>query len=683
MSDVVCDIEVYPNFFCAGFQEVSSGKTLSFELSERNPVMDVARLERVLTRNRIITFNGLCYDMPLLWLAVRGWNNGQLKRASDKIIKERLRYWHVEKAFNMQMPKTSHIDMIEPQPNAIASLKLLQGRLYGRRMRDLPYDPDHKLTFSEMEEVSEYNLNDLDATINLWHALEGPFELRSQLSEFYGIDLMNKSDSQIGETIVKVTTERKLGRKVKRAEIDPSLTFKYEVPDYISFRTPVLQELLEDVKRSLFSLETSKKGTLKVVLPPELAGRKIAIGSSVYQMGIGGLHSTEKHRAVECGDDDRQVDVDVASYYPSIILKSGLYPLSLGKTFLEDYAAVRDGRVRSKREAARLKGVIKALKAEEARVGSNRSTAEIKAELNQVLAELEHHGLIDKSGKIQLNGCFGKLGSPYSLLWAPQLMIAVTLTGQLALLMLIERMEMAGISVISGNTDGAVLYGSKSLIGDVEKGVIGPSVAADIVRQWESETNFELEATEYAAMYNESVNSYIAIKPDGSAKRKGSYANYIAKGYEDVRGQLMHNPCRNVCADAVLDYIQNGTPIEQHIHEEQDIRNFVTVITAKGGAYWGDEYLGKVVRYIWSEDGAPCYKAGGAKVPDTDGSRPLMLLPDDLPDDLDYGRYIQEAYRMLGNLGISGFSRKRTRRGRMIDPFNIGVKSREWWAVCV
>lgn len=682
MADVVCDIEIYPNFFCAGFKRVSDGKVLYFELSERQPVLDVVKLERVLRTNRIITFNGLNYDMPLLWLALRGWSNKQLKAASDRIINRRLRYWEVGRVFDLVIPELDHIDMIEPQPNAIASLKLLQGRLYGKRMRDLPYEPDHVLAFDEMDEVAEYNINDLDATINLWMALQGPFELREALSEMYGVNLMNKSDSQIGETIVKVTTERKLNRKVKRAAVDENLRFKYEVPDYISFKSPVLQALLDDVRKCEFSLSKSSKGTLKVVLPPELDQRKIEIGSSVYQMGIGGLHSTEQHRTTVCQDGERMADVDVASFYPSIILKSGLFPKSLGKTFLEDYGAVRESRVKAKHEAARLKSVVKELNAEIARAGANRTQGDISSEIAECKKEIERLGLIDKSGKIQLNGCFGKLGSVYSLLYAPQLLIAVTITGQLALLMLIERMEAAGISVISGNTDGAVLHASDDLIGAISKGRIGDSIAGSIVEQWERETDFELEATEYAAMYNESVNSYIAVKPDGSAKRKGNYANYIAKGYEDMRGQLMHNPNHNVCADAVLDYILTGTSIEQHIYNETDIRNFVTVITAKGGATWCGEYLGKVVRYIWSTEGDVILKKSGAKVPRSEGCRPLMYLPNTLPDDIDYARYIKEAYYMLANLGVSGFNTKAKRKAKVLDPFNLNLKSRKWWIIC-
>jgi hypothetical protein len=58
-------------------------------------------------------------------------------------------------------------------------------------------------------------------------------------------------------------------------------------------------------------------------------------------MGIGGLHSTESNRALHSDDDSVLVDVDVASYYPRIILGSGLYPKALGKAFMEVFTIVK------------------------------------------------------------------------------------------------------------------------------------------------------------------------------------------------------------------------------------------------------------------------------------------------------------------------------------------------------
>src|SRR5690606_23235893 len=49
--------------------------------------------------------------------------------------------------------------------------------------------------------------------------------------------------------------------------------------------------------------------------------------------------------------------------------------------------------------------------------------------------------------KITINGSFGKLGSMWSILFSPNLLIQTTVTGQLALLLLIEWLEAEGIQV--------------------------------------------------------------------------------------------------------------------------------------------------------------------------------------------------------------------------------------------
>src|SRR3546814_14028970 len=50
--------------------------------------------------------------------------------------------------------------------------------------------------------------------------------------------------------------------------------------------------------------------------------------------------------------------------------------------------------------------------------------------------------------KIVINGSFGKFGSKYSILYAPNFLTQTTLTGQLSILLLIEMLEMAGIHEI-------------------------------------------------------------------------------------------------------------------------------------------------------------------------------------------------------------------------------------------
>lgn len=655
MGDIlITDTECYQNFWSIGFWRLSDDKKVVMELSDRK-TLDVAKLERIIRNNTIVTYNGMAYDMPMIWRLICGANNELLKRTSDQIIVGRIPYWEAEDALGIRIPFTDHIDLMPVQPNAFAGLKVLNGRLHGPWMQDLPYEPDHILTHSQMDEVNTYMINDLDATKRLYEALGPALTLRRKLGRQYGMNFMCKSDSQIGEAIIKKRVEIATGSRVKRVPTSPGSTFKYKVPDFLKFETPEMIELVDRLREVEFVVQRDGK----VSLPDFLDGRRIKLGFSTYAMGIGGLHSTESNRAVISDEIYRLFDVDVGSYYPAIILNSGLYPKSLGPAFLTEYRAIREARMAAKRKALELSIEKSALRGKEA--GTEEAKREIKREYKRIDEALSDVKSEEQGLKISLNGTFGKLGSIYSVLYAPHLMIFVTLTGQLALLMLIERMEAAGISVVSGNTDGAVLRVPRDMVGVYNKKDkrIEDGEVANVIRQWEIDTGFDLEAVEYAGLYNASVNTYYAVKPDGSLKRKGTVQNPIAVGEEDIRAQLMKNPNMGVCSDAVAQHIVKGIPIEKYIREHKDIRNFVTVVNVKGGGTWKGDYLGKVVRYIWSTDGAeilyktPDPRTGNyKKVSRSDGCRPVMTLPETLPDDIDYDRYIQHANEILMDVGF-------------------------------
>ena len=332
---------------------------------------------------------------------------------------------------------------------------------------------------------------------------------------------------------------------------------------------------------------------------------------------------------------------------------------------------------------------------------------EIRARIAELKEEKARLAVQDKGAKIMLNGSYGKLGSGYSVLFAPHLMVAVTLTGQLSLLMLIEKAHLAGIPIVSANTDGIIFRCPRSMFNGFvlrEDGSptdrLRPSALQDVIDWWEGVTSFNMEFAEYRSVYSQSVNTYIAVKPDGSYKRKGILANHWREelpwggrnsDYDPIRSGLMKNPQMTICADAALGLILHNIPVEQTIRECMDVREFLTVVNATGGATWGpggpiyetverldgkgktvrsealvgyegEEYLGKVVRYYWSTKGNPIIKVKGhnvtgnrPKVSKTEGSRPMMTLPDDLavPDDLDFQRYIEEAYAILRDIGYS------------------------------
>lgn len=624
----VLDIETFPNFFLISIKLIGSDKLVNYVFDDiTKPNWD--RVKAVLRKYTIVTFNGNTFDMPLVFLAMEGATVAELKEAANRIINTGLKYWTVWEALGVYKPKwLDTIDLIEPNPAVMQGLKILNGRLHGPWMQELPYAHDKVLTEEEKQFVIKYCINDLDATERLYNALREPLEIRGKVTADLGTDVRSKSDTQMGSTILKKRIEDRTGKKIQHGDPKMGITFKYQVPGFIKFDTPELQGLLNRISEQEFST----KGDGKVDLPKWISDEKIVIGPSTFQMGIGGLHSTESNRSVLADVNNTIVSVDVASFYPSIELSLGLYPLAVGPVFTPVFQGIKDDRIRAKHAGDKV---------------------------------------YDKTYKIVLNGAgFGLLGSKWSFMYAPHLLIAVTLTGQLSLLMLIERAFLKGIPTISANTDGAEFYCPREFFdGWVIKNSktsdrLMPSVVCDVVEGWERDTGYVLEGVEYTALYNQSVNSYIALKADGSHKRKGPIANPWNKDKADFdpRGQMSKNPQMTICSDAVLYFLKHGTPIETTINQCQDVREFITVVNATGGADWRGQYLGKVVRYYWSKDGDPIIKikphpttGNRPKVSKTDGSRPLMTLPDDyaVPADLDRQRYIDEAYSILRDVGYN------------------------------
>lgn len=635
-ATLIIDTECYRGFWYLGVKRREDGRRVGFEFSERAD-FDRERVRYFLRRNLSVGFNSIGYDLPMIYLALSGATNDELKDASDHIIKDNVPWWEVQKALGVHVPDIDHIDLFETNPAVRDSLKTLNGRMHGQRMQDLPFDPATILTHDEMDVVADYCLHsDLDATDSLFEYLKEPIALRVAMGERYGEDFRSKSDAQMGERIIRSQVEEKTGRRVKKVDVKVGDTFRYEPPDWMRFETPQLQEVFKTICAT--DLTINKDG--KVVPPKKFKELNTTFGASTYSIGIGGIHSTEKSRSLVADEDYVLIDADVASQYPKIIMSRGLYPAALGPEFLPVYQTLLDQRLAAKESGDKV---------------------------------------TDKGLKISINGAYGKLGSKYSVLYAPHLLTTVTITGQLSILMLIERAELAGIQVVSGNTDGVVFRCPRSMFnGFIMKDgkltdALAPSPLADITDWWMKLTGFKLEFAEYSAIYNRDVNYYVAIKPDGKAKRKNAIANHWhpdSPDYDPTREQLKKNPQMTVLGDACLAYILHGTPIDEFIRDYDDMRGFVTIINAAGGATWRDEYLGKVVRYYWSTDGDPIIKVKAhastgnrPKVPKTDGCRPAMNLPESVPPDIDFARYVAEAEQMLRDIG---FYNRQTADGPLI-----------------
>lgn len=259
--------------------------------------------------------------------------------------------------------------------------------------------------------------------------------------------------------------------------------------------------------------------------------------------------------------------------------------------------------------------------------------ATLKAERASVWAKAE--GL-----KISCNGAlFGKTAEAHSFLYAPEISIATTLTGQLSLLMLIERLEAAGARVVSGNTDGVMAHLRRDLYEDFER----------VLADWCDSTGFVVERVRYSAVYSRDVNTYVALKEGGGDKRKGWVDDPWGKG--NARDVLRKNREMHVLGNAVLALVADGAPLADTVRACWDVRQLITVRHVRDGGLWRGHRLGRAVRFYWSTDGDPIVYPNGNRVPKTEGARPLVELPAVVPPDVDWDRYVREAERLARDLG--------------------------------
>lgn len=579
-SILFLDTECYPNYFLIMLKD-NEGNTHSFELT-RHSRLDVNRIKELITGNLTVGFNSKLYDMPMIEAALRGYNNASLKNISDKIIKQGA-YGTLCK-YNLWMSKEyDHIDIIQLPPGITSSLKMYGARINTQFLQDLPYDPSVTLTYDQMKVVRQYCANDIDITKDLYNQLQKPLNLRIAISKKYDIDVRSRSDAQIAQDLIlkKMSRDRNVNNDI--------YDFYYKPPAYIRYKTEQLQNVLEQILAINFKGVRGDK-LLKSDIPSD-----IKINNSCYNIGIGGIHSTESNRAIVARDDELLIDIDVVSFYPTMILNNNYYPNGFPKEdFLNFYRQIYNDRI-----VAKTKGDIE---------DSN-------------------------TFKIILNGTFGKLGDQFSKLYAPEALIHTTLTGQLTQLMLIERLEEYGISVVSSNTDSITAYLKKDKY----------DICRKIIEAWENKINFKTEETRFKALYTQSVNSYIAIKEDNTIKSKGLFAT----------GDLSRNPAIKVCKDAIFNYLLTGEKIEDTIYDTPLLpKNFLTVRKVATGGYWKKKYLGKIVRWYWSMEGEPIFTKDGDKVAGSDDAYPIMSLDKGLRC-VSYEKYITKTYELLRTIGVN------------------------------
>ncbi len=587
------DSEFYPNLSYVAFQHTSG--VIEFEWP-----FNLDKFLWVMSNFRTVGFYSNKYDIPMIGYALTGAGQEQLQEASQYLVANNVWPEQFAKERNFTIPQVDTID-ISPVCPLKGSLKLYAARLHAPRIQDLPFSPHTALDDAQKEIVKDYCVNsDLPATRLLWWNLQEQITLRDELSKQYGTDLRSKSDAQIAESVIGSEIKRITGRWPKKPGLGARAPIKYEPPQWLSFRSPQMQEVLRTITNSTFEID----GMGSPVVPTAISDLQIVIGSTRYQMGVGGLHSCEKSVSYKSSAEMLIIDRDVRAYYPRIVLNNDFLPPHLQPHLRDIFKHSVESR-------------------DEDKIAGRHARAEGK--------------------KITNNGLVGKYGDQYSINYSPKNLVQTTITGQLALLMQIETTEMEGIQVISANTDGCVM------LCPVDK----YDYLCELITYWEKVTGFTTEETRYKALYSRDINCYLAFKEDGSVKGKNAlFDPWVNK--KDAIFRFHRNPVNTICIQAVVDLVNHKTPISETIRNCTDFRKFISVRNVKGGGSFKGKYLGRVVRWYYAVGENDCIRTeSGSKVADSDGAKPCMILPDEFPLDIDYEKYEKETANILEDIGYT------------------------------
>lgn len=370
-----------------------------------------------------------------------------------------------------------------------------------------------------------YNLNDVLICGEMVRLNQEEVRLRYSISKEYDVNVYSASRSTIADKVITKLYSKFTGlhpsRFLETKTIRRKIVVAEIISDKVNFITPELNKLLDEVKGLILKGE---KGEFE---------REVLFKGMSYTMATGGLHSNEIP-GIFTKKNGKIIDRDVASYYPNMIRSLKVCQKHLiPKAWFKIADTIVDERIEHKH------------------LSKDKSLSQ---------EDRDKHGIAAACLKIVANaGIFGKMGSEKSFLCDKKAMYQVTINGQLFLLMLIERLELAGIKVISANTDGIVTVVPDGL---EEK-------ANEICHKWEKHLGLELEFTEYELYVREGVNSYITRKTSGDIKLKGSRMNHkmfsedLTKGYNAP-----------IVSYAVNQYFLNDVPIMETLRASKSILDF-------------------------------------------------------------------------------------------------------------
>lgn len=643
----ISDIETLAGLSLFGFYNPDTDKKVYFEISKyKNQLFELVSFFNTIYIDYIVGFNYNEFDMQVIMHVLNNYNKwidytnqeiiDEIYNSAQKTIELKNRGIVLYKESNFPIPIIDVFTINGLNNEArYTSLKKLAFQIDGE-VEEMPYLHTKKeFTEEEIEEIKDYMFNDINETYKALlitigktnissYKNKNQIEFSKETETEFNIPCLNYSELKIADELMKkfYTQEKNITYKdlPKKGTFRRKIKLKDCIPSFVKFETPILQNLLKNIKR----IELSGKDKFN---------HKFKFYNTTYEMGLGGIHSINENEIWQSDDSYNIDDDDVSSFYPAILVNNEYYPKHLGKELLNVYKKLYEERIK-------LKPLSKTDK--------------------KIAVKVDAYKLI-------LNSTFGKFGSIDSWMFDKQCLYSVTLTGQLCLLMLIEKYELNNIRVISANSDGVTTFYKRELLDKKQK----------IIKDWENKTNFIIETVNFKKFVYSTVNDYIAIKSDNSVKTKGDF---------EVADLLYKNKSKNIVTLALQQYFINKILPEQYINNYNNIFDFC--IRQKANRNFNYELidtntgnktvLKKLVRYFISKEGYKLMKVkteecdtnaapiSNVHAPDSNNFQPLVTYCNKMPEnkelllkEVDYWWYIDEAYKVIDKIEHRKFKTRR------------------------
>lgn len=468
------------------------------------------------------------------------------------------------------------------------SLKLLEG-MQGHNIyeSEIDFRIDRPLTKAELKEMIKYNVNDVQEAMDLFPQLRSGFDSRVELIKEFKLPLsdMSKTNSQVIATILgavrcEFTDEFNLNFP---SYLDRIKKYRHIVEWFKGFKTD--KEFSDDERKNIY---TQKLDTV--------------IAGVNHTFAWGGLHGA----ILKYYGTGYYLHIDVNSYYPSLMISHDYFSRAIPV----------DGKER-----------FKMVKAENIRL---KAFPEFKKK-RQVY-------------KLICNSTYGCFKDKYNSLYDPLMANNICVTGQLALLLLIEMLE-PYVELIQSNTDGLIVK-----LPDLET----YDTVDDICYQWEQLTGVKLAFDPIITkIYQKDVNNYLFIDEFGDVESKGTYVKELSALDYDL-------PIVN---KALKEYMVHGTPPEETINGCDELIQFQKIVKLSGKyeavIHNGKTYKHKCYRVFasTSDSDGMIYKCRDGKS-DKFANTPEKCFLDNgdiqgvkVPDKLDRQYYVNLAYERLRQFG--------------------------------